>query len=346
MMRHLRFGKSGLRVSELCLGAMMFGDKRPFGASREASQAMFDLFAEAGGSFIDTADHYGDGKSEKLIGEFVKADRDNFVVSTKWSVSRDGGIQKSGNNRRNMLLAVERSLARLKTDRIDLYSLHVWDGQTPIDEIMRGLDDLVRSGKVVYVGISDTPAWEISRANMLAELKGWSQFAGIQIEYNLLQRSAEQDLLPMSETLGLAVTAWSPLAGGLLSGKYNSENRKIEPGRGVRSDSIPERSMRIAREVARIAADVGCEPVQVALAWMMRRTSGPAIVPIVGARTVEQLAANLRCVDVALDAPALNALDEVSRIELGFPYEFLKSDYVQNILYGGEIARMDFRRRT
>src|SRR5438105_4670466 len=170
-MRHVTFGRSGLRVSELCLGGMLFGDARRFGADRDESRAIFETFSAAGGTFIDTADHYADGESERLLGEFVRSERDRFVISTKWSVSRNGGLQGSGNGRRNMLRAVEASLRRLGTDRIDLYSLHVWDYATPCEEIMRGLDDLVRAGKVVYVAISDAPAWEISRANMLADLR-------------------------------------------------------------------------------------------------------------------------------------------------------------------------------
>ena len=230
-LRHVMFGRSGLRVSELCLGAMLFGDARQFGASPEESRNIFDAFASAGGTFIDTADHSADGESERLLGQFLATDRDHFVVSTKWSVSRHGGLQKSGNSRRNMMRAVEGSLRRLATDHIDIYSLHVWDYATPCEEIMRGLDDLVRSGKVHYVAVSDTPAWEISRANMLADLRGWSAFAGIQIEYNLTARTPERDLIPMAIELGLAITAWSPLAGGVLSGKYGSAQGRSEAGR-------------------------------------------------------------------------------------------------------------------
>ena len=232
-MRHVLFGQSGLRVSELCLDAMVSGDARELGASRKDSQEIFEAFASAGGSFIDTADHYADGESERLVGEFVASERDSFVISTKWSVARHGGLQRSGNGRRNMMRAVEASLRRLKTDRIDLYSLHAWDYATPCEEIMRGLDDLVRGGKGHYVAIFDTPAWEVSRANMLAELRGWSPFAGLQVEYSLAARTPERDLLPMAKTLGFAVMAWSPLAGGALSGKYSAKaaQRQPDPGR-------------------------------------------------------------------------------------------------------------------
>ncbi|HSV81132.1 MAG TPA: aldo/keto reductase [Ramlibacter sp.] len=337
-MRHLMFGRSGLRVSELCLGAMVFGDPRTLGAPADESRAIFDAFAEAGGTFIDTADHYADGASEALVGDFIAAERDRFVVSTKWSVSRHLGIQCSGNGRRNMMRAVEASLRRLKTDRIDLYSLHVWDYATPVEEVMRGLDDLVRSGKVLYVGISDAPAWEISRANMLADLRGWSAFAGLQIEYNLAARTPERDLLPMARALGLGVSAWSPLAGGALSGKYNTGGAS-----GRRGGALPPEVLRIAREVEAVAQERDIAPSHVALAWVRQQGGRQPIVAIVGARTCAQLRDNLRSVAVTLDEDALRRLDEASRIELGFPHDFLRTDYVRTLLHGGEADRMILR---
>lgn len=341
-MRHVLFGQSGLRVSELCLGAMVFGDARELGASRKDSQEVFEAFAAAGGSFIDTADHYADGESERLVGEFVASDRDSFVISTKWSVARHGGLQRSGNGRRNMMRAVEASLRRLKTDRIDLYSLHAWDYATPCEEIMRGLDDLVRGGKVHYVAISDTPAWEVSRANMLAELRGWSPFAGLQVEYSLAARTPERDLLPMAKTLGLAVMAWSPLAGGALSGKYSAKAAHQPAGR--RSGSpIPDGTMRIAAEVGSIAALMGASPAQVALAWVRQQQAAVPVIPIIGARTKAQLESNLQSLSVQLDDSALGRLDKVSAIELGFPHDFLRTDYVRALLHGGEPDRLTLR---
>lgn len=335
-MRHVMFGRSGLRVSELCLGTMLFGDPRDFGTARDESRAIFDAFADAGGTFIDTADHYADGESERLVGEFVRSNRDHFVVSSKWSVSKIGGLQNSGNSRRNMMRAVEASLRRLGTDRIDLYSLHVWDFATPIEEIMRGLDDLVRAGKLVYVGISDTPAWVVSRANMLAELRGWSGFVGLQIEYNLAARTPERDLMPMAKALGLGVTAWSPLAGGALSGKYSAMNRHE---RGRRSETgIPERVLEIANEVSSVAEQIGATASQVALAWV--RQHAVPVVPIIGARTKAQLESNLKSLEVQLDADMLQRLDVSSQIELGFPHDFLRTDYVRSILHGGEADRL------
>lgn len=334
------FGRSGLRVSELCLGAMLFGDRREMGTSAADSRVIFDRFAQEGGSFIDTADHYADGESERLVGEFIAAERDRYVVSSKWSVSRHGGLQGSGNGRRNMMRAVEASLMRLKTDRIDLYSLHVWDYATPAEEIMRGLDDLVRAGKVVYVAVSDTPAWQVSRANMLADLRGWSPFTGLQIEYSLAARTPERDMLPMARELGLGVTAWSPLAGGALSGKYG----RAGDAQGRRAGgAIADEVLAIADEVASVARDIGAAPAQVALAWVRQRPSATPIVPIVGARTPAQLASNLRSLEVHLDDACLQRLDRASAIELGFPHDFLRTDYVRTILHGGEPERLVMR---
>jgi aryl-alcohol dehydrogenase-like predicted oxidoreductase len=336
------FGRSGLRVSEMCLGTMLFGDPRGFGTTPEESRRIFDAFAAAGGTFLDTADHYADGASERLLGEFLVGDRDRFVVSTKWSVSRFGGLQGSGNGRRNMMRAVEDSLRRLGTDRIDLYSLHIWDYATPCEEIMRGLDDLVRAGKVVYVGISDAPAWEVSRANMLADLRGWSPFVGLQIEYSLAERTPERDLLPMAKALGLAVTAWSPLAGGALSGKYGAAKGRGELGRRSAAQ-IPERILNIATVLNTVAERTDATAAQVALAWLRHGTTATPIVPIIGARTVEQLQANLGSLDIHLDDQTLRELDEVSAIELGFPHDFLRTDYVRTVLHGGEPDKLVLR---
>ena len=231
-MRYKLLGKSGLRVSELCLGTMTFGDVwQDWGlaTSNDESRKIFDGFAEAGGNFIDTANKYNEGKSESLLGEFIESDRDHFVVATKYTLStREGDPNACGNHRKNMVRALEASLKRLKTDYIDLYWVHAWDFMTPVEEVMRGLDDMVRAGKVLYLGISDTPAWIVSQANTLAEVHGWSPFVGLQIEYSLAQRDPERDLLPMARAFDLAVTPWSPLAGGILSGKY-AKRTKTKP---------------------------------------------------------------------------------------------------------------------
>lgn len=345
-MRHVLLGRSGLRVSELCLGGMTFGETRGFGATHADARTIFDRFAEAGGSFIDTADHYADGESEKVLADCIGSARDNFVIATKWSVSKVLGVRQSGNSRRNMMRAVEASLGRLKTDRIDLLFLHIWDFTTPWEEIMRGLDDLVRSGKVLYVGISDTPAWEISRAQMMAELRGWAPFVSLQIPYSLAQRQVERELLPMAATLGLGVMAWSPLAAGVLSGKYGSHNRQTSAGRGTRGSEIPETTIRIADKVIEVAKRIGVTPAQVALAWVRQRAGACPIVPIIGARTPEQFDDNLRCLALSLDADAMQSLDEVSAIEMGFPHDFLQLEMIQTLMQGGEEGSLRPRHGT
>ena len=336
-MKHITFGASGLRVSELCLGAITFGDPRSFGSSPEESRAIFDGFANAGGTFIDTANMYGEGASERLLGEFIRSDRDSFVVSTKYTPSRAGGVQRSGNGRKNMMRSIEESLRRLATDHVDVFWLHARDGVTPWEEIMRGLDDLVASGKVLYIGVSDTPAWEISRANMLAELRGWSRFVGIQVEYSLVERTVERELLPMARALGLGITAWSPLAGGALSGKYG-RNSPTEPTR-LRREGISERTLRIADTLALVAQDIGATPAQVALAWLCARPEGP-VIPIVGARTRAQLDQNLASLNVTLEPLQRARLDEATQIDAGFPHQFLASEMMKKFLTGGDPAQL------
>ena len=237
-MRYRLLGNSGLRVSELCLGTMTFGDDWGWGAPPAESRRLFDRFAEAGGNFIDTASNYTNGSSEKLVGEFVAADRDSFVVATKYTLRRPGAAAKDlnagGNHRKNLARTVEASLRRLNTDYIDLLYLHVWDFTTPVDEVLRGLDDLVRAGKVLYLGISDTPAWIAAYAQATAELRGWSRFVAYQGEYNLLERGIESDVLPMTQALDLAVLAFGLLGGGTLTGKFNRPGGPGEPTRASR----------------------------------------------------------------------------------------------------------------
>ncbi|MDP4163375.1 MAG: aldo/keto reductase, partial [Bacillota bacterium] len=213
-MKYKLLGKSGLRVSELALGTMTFGEDWGFGASKEESQKIFNAFVEAGGNFIDTAVNYTNGTSEKYVGEFIREQREQFVLATKYTLNtRPNDPNGGGNHRKNLVQSVEKSLKQLQTDYIDLLWLHAWDFMTPVEEVMRALDDLVRAGKILYVGISDTPAWIVSQANTLASLRGWTPFIGLQVEYNLLQRTPERDLLPMARALDIGVTAWAPMAG-------------------------------------------------------------------------------------------------------------------------------------
>ena len=340
-MRYKLLGNSGLRVSELCLGTMTFGEDWGWGSDKEESRAVFQAFAEAGGNFLDTANIYTNGTSETLVGEFVKGDREKWVIATKYSLNtRPGDVNACGNHRKNLFQAVEASLKRLGTDYIDLLWLHIWDSLTPIEEVMRAFDDLVRMGKVLYIGISDSPAWIVSQANTLATLRGWTPFIGLQIEYSLKERTPERELLPMAKALNIGVTAWSPLGGGVLTGKYNQPNPV--DGRLSMTDQpfqILDRDLKIAETALEIAREIGKSPAQVALNWLRNRPN--SVIPIIGARRLSQLQDNLACVDFNLTGEQLQRLDNISAISLGFPQELLASQFVGDILLGGVAAQLD-----
>ncbi|TRU84835.1 MAG: aldo/keto reductase [Microcystis novacekii Mn_MB_F_20050700_S1] len=340
-MRYKLLGNSGLRVSELCLGTMTFGEDWGWGSDKEESRAVFQAFAEAGGNFLDTANLYTNGTSEILVGEFVKGDREKWVIATKYSLNtRPGDVNACGNHRKNLFQAVEASLKRLGTDYIDLLWLHLWDSLTPIEEVMRAFDDLVRMGKVLYIGISDSPAWIVSQANTLATLRGWTPFIGLQIEYSLKERTPERELLPMAKALNIGVTAWSPLGGGVLTGKYNQPNPV--DGRLSMTDQpfqIFDRDLKIAETVLEIAREIEKSPAQVALNWLRNRPN--AVIPLIGARRLSQLQDNLACVDFNLTGEQLQRLDNISAISLGFPQELLASQFVRDILLGGVAAQLD-----
>ena len=338
-MKYQLLGKSGLKVSQLCLGTMGFGTAAGWGADLAGSFAIMDKFAEAGGNFIDTANIYKLGESESIIGKYFsndQTDRDYFVLATKYSLKdNETNPNASGNNRKNLMRSVEGSLKRLGTDFIDLLYLHIWDDLTPIEEIMRGLDDLIRQGKVNYIAISDTPAWVVAKGNTYAELMGWSQFAALQVEYSLLQRTPERDLIPMASHYGMSLLPWAPLAGGALTGKY----LKGDPGRiKPESKRLNENSVRITKEVMDIAEKYGTSASSVALAWV--RQQYHKCIPIVGATKMEQLAENLQSLDVELEPAFLQRLNEVSQIELGFPGEFFQEAGVQKNNFGGFYDRI------
>ncbi|HAS47338.1 MAG TPA: aldo/keto reductase [Microscillaceae bacterium] len=339
-MRYKLFGRSGLRVSELCLGTMTFGTEWGTGADYDTSKQVFDAYAKAGGNFLDTANRYTEGTSEKFVGEFIHSDRDHFVLATKYTLyDRQNDPNFSGNHRKNMMRSVEASLKRLNTEYIDLLWLHAWDFSTPIDEIMRGLDDLVSSGKVHYIGISDTPAWIVSQANTIAEFRGWSRFVGLQIEYSLIQRTPERDLMPMAKALDLAVTPWAPLAGGALTGKYlknKDEEGRVKEGSARRN----ERSTKIAEAVVKVADELGVSPAQVAVRWTMQQDQ--TVIPIAGARKPSQIEDSLGCVDIVIPEAQMNMLNEVSAIELGFPHDFLRQDAVKHVVFGDTYGQIDF----
>jgi len=346
IMRYKLLGKSGLRVSELCLGAMTFGEEWGWGASKDESRQIFDAFVESGGNFIDTANGYTEGTSEKIVGELIASDRERFVVATKYSFplhmnDRSSNPNGSGNHRKNMMQSLEGSLKRLNTDYIDLFWLHAWDFMTPVEELMRAFDDMVRQGKVLYIGISDAPAWIVAQANTLAKCYGWTPFVALQVEYSLIQRTPERDLLPMAKAFDLAVTPWSPLGGGVLTGKYNQSSQGNDAEQR-RLSQIPERSLAIADVVSDVAAQIGHTPSQVALAWL--RAQPGVVIPIIGSRRVSQFKDNLACLDVTLTPEHLQRLNEVSQIDLGFPHDFLSNDVIRDRLYGGTFNSIDNHR--
>jgi aryl-alcohol dehydrogenase-like predicted oxidoreductase len=336
--RYRLLGNSGLRVSEAALGTMTFGDDWGWGSAKDEARKVYDAFRAAGGNFIDTANMYTNGTSETFLGEFMKGHRGSIVLGTKYTNAAAGKDPNAGGNqRKNMFQAVEASLKRLQTDYIDLYWLHIWDQITPVEEVMRGLDDLVRQGKLLHVGISDAPAWWIARANTLAELRGWSPFVGLQIEYSLTERTVERELIPMAAALKLGVTAWSPLAGGILTGKYHgqgsTEGARLSVANMRQFSPAEERSARIVATVKKVAEEVGRSTAQVALAWLQHRPV--PVIPIIGARKLSQLEDNLASLELKLSDAQVKTLDEASQIELGFPHDFFKREMVRTFVYGG-----------
>src|ERR1700726_1006708 len=295
-MQYRLLGNGGLRVSEAALGTMTFGDDWGWGAAKDEARKVYDAFREAGGNFIDTANLYTNGTSESFLGEFMEGHRQGVVLATKYTNAMPGtDPNAAGNQRKSMVQAVEASLKRLKTDYIDLYWVHIWDQITPFEEVMRGLDDLVRQGKVLYTGISDAPAWWVAQANTLAQLRGWSPFVGLQIEYSLLEQTVERELIPTAKALKLGVTAWSPLSRGVLTGKYHGRGSS-EPGRmssDMMKQFMPEeqRTERIITAVKAVADQVCRSMAQVALAWLRSRPL--PVIPIIGARKLSQLDDNL-----------------------------------------------------
>jgi len=341
-------GRSGLRVSPLALGTMTFGVGQGWGTDEAEAERILGRYAERGGNSIDTANFYANGESERMLGRLLGDRRQGFVVATKYSLTmRPGDPNASGNHRKNMVQAVEDSLRRLQTDYIDLLYLHVWDGRTPVDEILRAFDDLVRAGKILYAGLSDTPAWQASRMQAIAELRGWTPLVALQLPYNLTERTVERDLLPMAAEMGMGVLPWSPLAGGVLSGKYRAEDLARTAGAGSAMDSrkdinlatgrLSERNLAIAAVVSQIATELGRTPAQVALAWTLLH---PAVAsPILGTRTLAQLDDNLGALELSFSAEQIARLDAVSRIELGFPHAFLASPVIGPMFGGVTVAR-------
>jgi aryl-alcohol dehydrogenase-like predicted oxidoreductase len=337
-MRYRLLGNSGLRVSEAALGTMTFGEDWGWGAAKDEARKVYDAFREAGGNFIETANLYTNGSSESFLGEFMKGHRESVVMATKYTNAVPGkDPNAAGNQRKNMFQSVEASLRRLATDYIDLYWVHIWDQLTPVEEVMRGLDDLVRQGKVLYVGISDAPAWWVAQASTIAQLRGWSPFAALQIECSLIERTVERELIPMAAALNLGVTAWSPLSGGLLTGKYHG-GKGGDQGRfatDMMKGFLPQkdRAERIVAAVRSVADQIGRPMAQVALAWLRYRPV--PVIPIIGARKLSQLQDNLASFDVQLSPGQVKALDNASAIEPGFPQRLYATELVWTFAHGG-----------
>ena len=336
-------GKSGLKVAELCLGIMTFGKQWGWGSSAPEAKKIIDTYLEAGGNFIDTTNMHSGGTGERLLKDFLKSNRDDVVLAAKYTPEKHDAIPDSTTsyNRKNMIQTLEASLKRLDTDYIDIYWVHARDKITALEEMMRSFDDLVRSGKVLHIGISDTPAWIISKAETLAQLWGWTSISAIQVEYSLAERNAEQDLLPMAAALNIAVTARSPLAGGLLTGKY-TRGKQLDSSRQPEKTPKQERAERelaIAREVDAIADELARPSCQVALNWLLRRGSA---IPILGVRTAEQLNEHLGCLEFRLSQSQMDRLEKISAIDKEYPHNVLDYNRGRRIIYGDFYDRLVF----
>ncbi|WP_232666771.1 aldo/keto reductase [Pseudonocardia sp. TRM90224] len=319
-MRYRLLGRTGLRVSELVLGTMTFHDK-------DEARRIVDAYADAGGNVLDTASAYGE--SEEILGAVVRQ-RDRFVIGTKYTLARDRtDPNTAGNHRKNLVGSLERSLRRLRTDHVDILWVHIWDRHTPLEATMRALDDLVRAGKVLHVAVSDAPAWVVSRANTLAEWRDWTPFSAIQVPYNLLTRDAERELIPMAEALGLTVTAWAPMGGGVLAGSRN----RVDP------EKLTPRERAAAAAVRDLAGELGVSAAQVAIAWTRHRSA--AVLPIVGVSSVEQVLDGVAAVDVVLPADAVAALEAAAPFERGFPADFIEECEQSPFVFGDAHDRID-----
>jgi len=333
-LRYHLLGRSGLRVSELALGTMTFGTDWGWGADLDESRRIFARFVEVGGNFVDTASNYTDGSSESFVGELVEGRRDRFVLATKYTLSLDPSDPNAGgNHRKSLVRALEQSLRRLRTEYVDLLYLHMRDATTPIDEAVRALDDQVRLGKVLHVGISDSPAWVVAQANTLADLRGWSPFVALQVPYSAAGRQPERELFPMAASLGLAVVTWGVLEAGILTGKPDDERRWPD-------DRVSERVAAVVDAVVGVARERGCTPAQVAIAWARQRPAPPTVIPLVAATREAQIVENLGAAAVELEPAELAAIDAAGGERYGFPRDFLESENVRGLIYGETYDRI------
>lgn len=323
--------RSGLRVSPLALGTMTFGSDWGWGAERKEAQRMFDSYVDRGGNLIDSASTYTNGTAERFVGEFAAGRRDRLVIATKYSgATHEDDPNSGGNHRKSMMRSVERSLRQLQTDYIDLLYLQAWDGTTPVEEVLRAMDDLIHAGKVLYVGICDTPAWQVSRMQAIADLRGWAPLVALQISYNLIERTGERDLIPMALEMGLGVIGASPLGSGVLTGKYTRADlagagawapAATRKSLAAASGALSERGLAIADAVKRVADELQTSAPRVALAWTLLNPAVTA--PIIGARTLAQLEEDLGALELELSPDQRAWLEDASAIEPSFQHELL-----------------------
>lgn len=343
-MDYYTLGTTGLRVSRLALGTMTFGEDWGWGAKEDTARQIFDTYVEAGGNFIDTADMYTNGNSEKMLGQFVKdgGNRDRVVIATKFSYNAEpGNPNAGGNGRKNIMRAVEGSLNRLGTDYIDLYILHTWDSVTPAEEVMRTMDDLVTSGKVRHVALSDTPAWYVAQAQTLAKERHLEPISTVQLEYSLVERNIEFEFVPMAKALGTGVMVWSPLASGLLSGKYKPSESGAEGegrlatlagGDNPAFNKFTAKNWKVVAELEKVAKELNRSMAQVAVNWVVNRPGVASV--LIGATKLHQLEDNLGALDFTLPAELQERLDDVSKPETQFPYTFFEPS-LQGMIHGG-----------
>ena len=339
-MKYKILGISGLKVSELCLGAMTFGEEFGIGAPEAESRRVYEAFLEAGGNFIDTADMYNQGSSERMLANFIKDNRDYVVLASKYSLStRSDDPNAGGNQRKNLVQSLEASLRRLQTDYLDLYWVHAWDGSTALEELMRALDDQVRAGKILHIGISNAPAWVISAANTLAAERNMTRFTAMQLHYNLVERSIEREYFALADAQNMAITAWSPLAGGFLTGKFNPGS-DAAAREGARLTTSPRgaqllqpEKIAVAEALAELATEIGCTSAQLALAWIAQRSTS-CVIPIIGARTVTQLRENLGAVTIRLEREQVAQLDKLTALAPEYPQALFASEFFQTMMFG------------
>ena len=348
-MRYVQLGHSGLKVSELCLGTMTFGEEFGIGADEAECRKVFDAYVRAGGNFIDTANIYNRGTSERMLGKFIREDRERLVIATKYTLStRPDDPNAGGNHRKNLVASLDNSLERLATDYVDLYWMHGWDESTPAAEVMRALDDQVRAGKILHVGVSNAPAWWVAMANSIAAERGWTPFTALQLHYNLVERSIEADFLALAATQHMAITAWSPLASGLLTGKFNADSDPDQrQGARLAAGPMSERTLtevnlRVAAGLSAIAAEQGCSPAQLALAWILQR-GAQAVLPIIGARRLSQLEDNLGAARLRLDAKTIARLDALKPPAETYPLSLLNSEFFRLMMFGEHHADLTAR---